>query len=511
MSFWNSPGGRRATERRPHTYRPQLEVLDGRCLPSTVTNLNDAGAGSLRQAILDTPAGGTVDFQPALSGTITLTTGELLIDKDLTIAGPGAGVITVSGDQASRVLHIAASDTVAISGLTIADGLVSGDTVTGGGIDNEGMLTVAECVVSGNSATAPLVVSAAFGGGIANAGTLSVTDSAISGNSVSGSGNIRGAVWGGGIWNSGNLTVTDSAVSDNSANDVVSFGGAGSAFGGGITNAGTLTVTNSTVGNNSASGTLTGSGGGISNTGTLTVTDSTLSGNAADVGGGISQASGQVTVRNAILAGNTGHSAPDISGTLDSQGHNLIGDGTGGGGFADTDLVGTADNPIDPVLGPLQDNGGPTPTMALLPGSPAIDAGDNTNAPMWDQRGPGFRRIVNGTIDIGAFEVQAHAHGGPTRQPLPDPVAFQVVGMPDGSLLGQPPDLPGEFPPLPEPGIPERQAGQPGTDPLPVPTASGQQAPEASIPADAGDGQPGDSLGPLGVIPAELLTLGLSG
>jgi hypothetical protein len=93
--------------------------------------------------------------------------------------------------------------------------------------------------------------------------------------------------------------------------------------------------------------------------------------------------------------------------SLDSQGHNLIGVGDGGSGFVSTDLVGTSANPIDPKLGPLQDNGGPTFTMALLPGSPAIGAGDPTDAPMYDQRGPGFPRVVNGKIDIGAFEVQA--------------------------------------------------------------------------------------------------------
>jgi hypothetical protein len=90
---------------------------------------------------------------------------------------------------------------------------------------------------------------------------------------------------------------------------------------------------------------------------------------------------------------------------LNSQGHNLIGDGTGGSGFDPTDLVGTSANPIDPLLGPLQDNGGPTQTMALLVGSPAIGAGDPTNAPPTDQRGAS--RIFNGTIDIGAYEVQA--------------------------------------------------------------------------------------------------------
>jgi hypothetical protein len=114
-----------------------------------------------------------------------------------------------------------------------------------------------------------------------------------------------------------------------------------------------------------------------------------------------------MAIRNTIIAGNTAHNfAPDVSGSVSSQGHNLIGDGTGGSGFDPTDLVGMSDNLIAPRLGPLQNNGGLTPTMALLPGSPAIDAGDNTDAPPWDQRGPAFARVVHGTIDIGAFEVQ---------------------------------------------------------------------------------------------------------
>jgi hypothetical protein len=111
----------------------------------------------------------------------------------------------------------------------------------------------------------------------------------------------------------------------------------------------------------------------------LTVSNSTLSGNTATNSGGIF---GAYSARNTIIALNTGDPA---SGSIDGN-YNLVGG--------------------DPLLGPLQDNGGPTPTMALLPGSPAIGAGDPTNAPEWDQRGPGFPRVVNGLIDIGAFEVQ---------------------------------------------------------------------------------------------------------
>lgn len=150
----------------------------------------------------------------------------------------------------------------------------------------------------------------------------------------------------------------------------------------------------------------------------LSVTSSTLDGNTAAFGGGIFQdpTNGSTTLRNTIVAGNI-NNISDVDGPLVSQGHNLIGQGSGGSGFTDSDLVGTPANPIDPLLGPLQDNGGPTQTMALLPGSPAIDAGDNTDAPEFDQRGPGFPRIVNGTIDIGAFELQGQAPKDPLNGP----------------------------------------------------------------------------------------------
>src|SRR5262249_44959295 len=112
---------------RPKRFRPLLEGLEQRALLATVTNLSDDGPGSLREAIAIAPAGDTVVFEPGLSGTITLTTGQLTIDKSLTIAGPGADVLTVSGDDASRVFLIDGS-TVAISGLTIADGRAVGDS-----------------------------------------------------------------------------------------------------------------------------------------------------------------------------------------------------------------------------------------------------------------------------------------------------------------------------------------------------------------------------------------------
>jgi hypothetical protein len=491
-------------------------------------NLNDAGAGSLRQAILDTPAGGTVDFQPGLSGTITLTSGQLGITKNLTITGPGASVITVSGNHASRVFSIGIS-TVNISGLTIADGQIRG---LGAGIDSQGRLTITSCTLSDNSALNLGPTGSAIGGGIYNSGTLTVISSTLSGNSATVQGGSAPSA-GGGIDNLGTLTIINSILSGNSA---TVEGGSGSSEGGGISSGGPVTVMGSTLSGNSAStgggilvshvsltissstissnnligiscidstvsvtnSTISGNqGDGISNEisttpySTVTITNSTLSGNSAD--GIYSSSIGLPEIKDTIVAGNRGTGSPDVVGSFNSQGHNLIGDGTGGSGYDPTDLVGTSDNPIDPLLGPLQDNGGPTPTMALLPGSPAIDAGDNTDAPMWDQRGPGFRRIVDGTIDMGAFEVQAHAHNPPTSQPLPSPVPVQALATLSGPLLGQPPALPSDPAPGSAPGLPDGQAGQ--ADPAPVPTAGGPQAADAWF-ATAGDGLLGAALGP---------------
>jgi hypothetical protein len=183
-----------------------------------------------------------------------------------------------------------------------------------------------------------------------------------------------------------------------------------------------VTVSNSTISGNSAAI----DGGGISNSGGnrsfagLSVNNSTISGNSATSnGGGIynnnsKTSSTELELGSTIL--NTGSSGENIfneGGTVTSHGYNLSSDN--GGGY----LTATGDQiNIDPMLGPLQDNGGPTFTHALLPDGPAIGAGDSnfTPPPFFDQRGPGFDRVVNGRIDIGSFEVQ-----GPTPTPTPRP------------------------------------------------------------------------------------------
>ena len=319
-------------------------AIRARATTITVTNTNDSGPGSLRQALADAHDGDTVEAA-GISGVIRLTTGELLVDKSVTINGAGADVLAVDGNATSSVFQIGSGKTVTISDLTIRNG-------------------------EGN-----------FGGGILNGGgaTLTITDSTLSGN-------IGG--FGGGIFNTGTLAIVNCTVSGNAASE-----------GAGIYNGATSTITNSTLSGNAAPG----AGGGCVNLGTLQIANSTLSDNSSGLGGGVFNI-GTLQIGNTIL--NTGDSGANISnsgGTVTSLGYNLSSDD--GGGF----LTGPGDQiNTDPMLGPLQDNGGPTFTHALLPASPAIDTGDPnfTPPPFFDQRGPGFDRVVNGRIDIGSFEVQ---------------------------------------------------------------------------------------------------------
>ncbi len=241
----------------------RLESLEDRSVPSvyTVSNILDAGPGSLRQAVLDANAHAGADeirFKHTAEGTITLLS-QLSVTGDLTVNGPGAGDLTVSGGGATRVLNVAAGVNVAVKDLTIANGKVTG---------------------------------AAKGAGILNAGTLTIDKSVITGNLAS--------FQGGGIENTGTLTVKRSSVS---ANRAVSSGG-------GIHNAGTgvVVIERSTVSNN----TCVGDGAGIrSEVGTvLTVTESTVSGNSASGYGTGGIASGATfTLRDSLVAGNTSAAA----------------------------------------------------------------------------------------------------------------------------------------------------------------------------------------------------------
>ena len=443
----------------------------------TVTNTADNGAGSLRATIAAASDGDTIQFDAALNGqSITLTSDELVIDKNITISGPGPDLLAVSRASTAsrfRIFYVMPSHTVTIAGLTISGGdatgssgggifsddatltlvnsIVSGNSanVNGGGIYNGGgTLTIINSTVSGNSAAGP-GNPIASGGGISNGGTLEITNSTISGN-------VAG-INGGGILNGGTVTITDSTIGGNLANE----------DGGGIYNQGTLTIRNSTVSGNTslfgggivnggvnaplviANSTVSGNfaskgAGGIDNGGTLTITNSTLSGNSAPDGGAIHN-SGSLMIGNTTLkAGASGANIFNNGGTVTSHGYNLSSDNGGGFLIAAGDQINT-----DPLLGPLQDNGGPTFTHALLTGSPAINAGDPnfTPPPLYDQRGPGYDRVFSGRIDIGSLEVQP----APTPTPTPTATATPPV-TPTPTATATPPATPTPTPtPSPSP------------------------------------------------------------
>jgi transcriptional regulator with XRE-family HTH domain len=436
--------------------------------PTRVIALQDnSRPGSLRYAVDDAPSGSIITFDTSLHGIILLTSGELNIAKDLTIQGPGAGILSISGGQFGYSIHVISGTTVTISGLafkgntsshsfienegtltlnnSIVSGNIGGDinntgtltlnnstvsgnsgTVDGGGIYNTGMLTLNNSTVSGNSA-------ARDGGGIYNTGTLTLNSSTVSGNSVSGTGSS-----GGGIYNGGTLTLNSSTVSGNSVSGIGSSGG-------GISNSGMLTLNNSTISGNSATGS---SGGGIFNqsiiflpsTGEpasiaeIDITYSTIYGNTANGGGEIaiedvidnfngtttatktSKQVSQVTIRNSIIASAPNHPGPDIVGTLMSLGYNLFLD-TSGATFDPTTLTKHGTDKILSVNDlttlfdyslQLRENGGPTKTLALAPDSPAVDqiplAACHINGITTDQRGMRRPDGNEHACDIGAFE-----------------------------------------------------------------------------------------------------------
>jgi hypothetical protein len=476
-------------------------VRVGNALPANiivVTNTNDSGPGSLRDALAASNDGDTIDAT-GVSGTILLTSGELQINHNVTINGPGAQNLAVNGNAASRVFENFASD-VTISGFTVTNGLPpTGDNNGGGGILSHGGLTligtsilnnnaggsfpppnaggggigisaggtlsVTASIISGNesqqgpgggiSADGTVTISNSTinnnealctGGGIAFddiGGTLTVMSSTIIGNSVLGCPVSARVSWvltgGGGIVSSGSVTVINSTISGNT----VAEGGV-PATGGGVACSGSMTVNNSTISGNTVGGYMC-EGGGISNGGILTLTNSTLNGNSAPSGqGGAISNADQTMIGDTVLnAGASGGTIFNNGGTITSLGYNIASDNGGGVLTGPGDQINT-----DPMLGPLQDNGGPAFTHALLPGSPAINAGDPnfTPPPSFDQRGTGYPRVVNGRIDIGSFEVQPRASPTPRPRPTPHPRLRKVALEKDvGRTVGPNPSLTGAF------------------------------------------------------------------
>ncbi len=378
-----------------------------------VTNTADSGPGTLRAALASAANGDTINFAVATPATITLTTGELVVSNNVRVFGPSAA-LTVSGNSASRVFRIA-TGTVSFVNLNIRNGLAigtagangtvmhpngfPGGSAQGGGIFNNGTLVMTNCMFAGNSAVG--------GRGGDSLG-------------IAGDGGAGGVGDGAAVYNQGTLTVANCTFSANSSTGGDGGGGftggnGGSADGGCIFNRGTLNLVSCTLCVNSVTG---GNGGSGDDTG----------GNGGDGRGGglLHDAGSSSTIQNTIIAANSaaGGSAglgfstdgisgsnfgPDVfsSGAIASQGYNLIGNTANSSGFGAT---GDQLN-VNPMLGPLADYGGPTQTMALRAGSPAIDKGKSFGLGL-DQRGqprpyddPNIANATGGDGgDIGAYE-----------------------------------------------------------------------------------------------------------
>ena len=442
----------------------------------TVTNTNDGGLGSLRHALTIANDGDTINF--AVTGTITLTSGGLPVNKNITISGPGPDQLSVEGSQALLVFGVFPQKTATMSGLTVRNGqigiwneqgtlAVNNCTVTGNsevGVYNDGTLDMGNCIItlnsfglsndhaavtisncaitansnggiynSGSHGPAQLfergtnhrdvknmntdcssgacltvessIISDNSGTAISNTGRVVILNSTLSGNSA-GQGDNGGGIKTGDFKNPGSsATIINSTISGNSASE-----------GGGISNCyGLVTVENSTISSNSAKY----DGGGIGNCGGVELANSTLSGNSAPTGfGGGIYNGGAVEIRNTIFnAGASGQNIFNNGGTVTSHGYDISSDDGGGVLTGPGDQINT-----DPLLGPLQDNGGPTLTHLPLPGSPAIDAGNPefTRPPYHDQRGSCFYRVFGRRIDIGSVETQPRPRCvTPAPRPIP--------------------------------------------------------------------------------------------
>jgi hypothetical protein len=376
-----------------------LAPLVGHAATITVTSTADSGPNTLRNALASANAGDTIVFNLPYPATITLAS-ELAITKNLTINGPGAGKLAISGNSTTRVFRVGSDDeevadvNVTIRGLTILhghpSGVSSGGAIysTGGAIYNTDTLQLFDCVLSGNVATE--------GGAVFSSGSLTVTNSTFSGNVAQAGGAI--------LIVEGTLTVKGSTFWGNVTRKVDGPSGASVI----LTLSAAVDIVNSTiVGNTADDGDATVWLQG----GSLNVSNSTITDNLADEGvGGIAAMSGaDVTIKATILS-NAGTQCASQDSTFTSRGYNIAVDGSCAAFFTQTGDRNTTQPGLDPD-GP-KNNGGPTATIALAGTSPAINAIPGSactdvagNALTTDQRG--VARPVGAGCDIGAFEAPA--------------------------------------------------------------------------------------------------------
>ncbi|MEM7147250.1 MAG: right-handed parallel beta-helix repeat-containing protein [Verrucomicrobiota bacterium] len=340
---------------------------------TNVTNTNDAGAGSLRDCIAITTAGGTVTFDASLAGqTITLGGSQIPIAKSLSIdASTLTEGITIAGNNASRIFNLSGgtANTINLTKLTLTNGSATGN---GGAIQNDAILTLTDCALTNNTSTGN-------GGAIYNTESLTVDRCLLSGNTT--------PFVGGAINNEtsgATLVAINSTFTENTAN----------AQGGGAINSafdasGTTTIAHCTITNNHA---------------------------PSGAGAGIRRVNGSYTLENTIVTENNAPTTPDIDGTIaTTNGINFVGvpgTATIPGTLGTTLLTTASEGPI--LLSPLACFGGCHPTFHPLVDSPAIDpsGGTNVSSLTTDARGPGFARVIDGdsppdataTLDIGAIE-----------------------------------------------------------------------------------------------------------
>ncbi|MFI4969067.1 MAG: choice-of-anchor Q domain-containing protein [Lysobacterales bacterium] len=429
--------------------------------PRVVGNCNDAGSGSLRAAVLDAVDGDTIDLSQLSCSVISLSTGAILIAaRDLTLHGPGADALSIdsAGQPGAGVLYSLVDGTLKVQDLSVSFGRKYGSsgTVHGGCIFSLGNIELDNAHVYACT-THSTGSNAGMGGAVYAQGSVKLVNSVVEQGGVT---VPTGEGKGGCVFAGGALIMAYSTITDCRVAAGVSGRGGGAYAGGG------LVAKYSTISDNLVDEALDSSGGGLHTIGNATILWSTISGNHAHVGGGLylgddsaddaasivdstisgntagaaggiaaslplslynstivfntvpfqsggilgyqqsaglSLRSSPVRLESSIIAGNIAQGTPDVPRDVGGQydvtvtgSNNLI------NYIAQGAPAGTID--ADPRLGPLRGNGGWTATHALLPGSPAIDAGNNTLDFSTDQRGAGFDRVLNGVADIGAYE-----------------------------------------------------------------------------------------------------------
>ncbi len=377
--------------------RYSAEWLKGRVLLSnyTVTSTADLApadpnfVGTLRWAVAQANAANApasnpsgIAFDPGLFAsprTVLLTQGQLELTQGATsITGPGAALLGVSGTSTKRVLQVDAAASAAVSSLGIVNGNAGAGSTLGGGVLNSGTLTLTGCALTEDTA--------GTGGTVYNQGTLTLTTSTLYGDSAS--------TEGGAVANSGSASVTDCTFTADFAP----------------------------------------SGAGVYTTTPITLTADTLARNPASSHGGGIFAAAAVTLNDTLVAGDTGgdlyaFSGGGFTGSFGGA-YDLVGDGTGGLAASNHNLLGTVASPLNAKLASPNDYGGPTQTLALMPGSPAVGAGaifaGPGGAPLsTDQRGVGLSQPQG--VDIGAFETAPLA----VNTTSDDPVAAGQLSLRD--------------------------------------------------------------------------------